>query len=68
VQFPHIDDNLARLPSWHYTVSLSFDGVYSDTKEPAKGSISAENIRNELGGERRVSSSVGTAFGSIFQR
>src|SRR5689334_20674096 len=49
VQFPQIDDNLARLPSWHYTVSLSFDGVYSDTKQPAKGQISAEIYGNELG-------------------
>src|SRR3954470_3208109 len=47
VQFPRIDDNLARLSSWHYKVSISFDGVYSGTQEPAKGLISADIFSNE---------------------
>jgi hypothetical protein len=65
VQFPRVDDNLARLSSWHYRVSLSFDGVYSGTKEPAKGLISAEIYSNEIGGERRVLlKASGAAFGS----
>jgi hypothetical protein len=64
VQFPRIDDNLVRLPSWRYALSLSFDGVYSGTNEPAKGMLSAEIYSNELGGERRVIlKASGAAFG-----
>ncbi len=65
VQFPRIDDNLTRLPSWRYKVSLSFEGVYSGSQEPAKGQIVAEIYGNELGGQRRVIlKASGTAFGS----
>ncbi len=66
VAFPRIDDNLSNLPSWRYRVSLSFDGVYSGTKDPAKGLISAEIYGNELGGQRRVIlTASGTAFGGV---
>jgi hypothetical protein len=64
VQFPRIDDNLVKLPSWRYKVSLSFDGVYSGTQDPVKGLLSAEIYSNELGGERRVIlRASGNAFG-----
>jgi hypothetical protein len=66
VQFPRVDDNLSNLPTWRYKVSLSFDGVYSGTQEPATGLISAEIYGNEVGGERRVIlKASGTAFGGI---
>jgi hypothetical protein len=65
VQFPRIDDNLSRQPSWRYTVMLTFDGVYADTQEKATGSVSAEIFGNELSGERRVIlKATGAAFGA----
>jgi hypothetical protein len=63
VQFPHIDDHLADVPSWHYVVSLSFDGVYADSNEKATGQISAEIFSNEVSGERRV---LLKASGAVF--
>lgn len=64
VQFPKVDDNLASLPSWHYTVTLTFDGVFSGTTDKAVGSITAEVFSNELVGERRVLlKASGAAFG-----
>lgn len=63
VQFARIDDNLANVPSWHYLVSLSFDGVYADSQDKTKGSITAEIFSNELSGERRV---ILKASGSVF--
>ena len=65
VQFPRIDDSLSNIPSWHYIVSLSFDGVYAGSEEKAKGMISAEIFSNELSGERRVLlKASGAVFGS----
>jgi hypothetical protein len=64
VQFPQIDDNLGALPSSHYTVSLSFDGVFSGSQEKTQGSIEAEVFSNELGSARRVIlKASGKAFG-----
>ena len=65
VQFPRIDDNLSKQPTWRYTVSLAFDGVYSGTQEKVTGSVSAEIFGNELSGERRVMlKATGAAFGA----
>src|SRR5262249_60250143 len=46
VQYPEIDDKLDTQPSWHYKVSLAFDGVYAGSSEPAKGRIEAEVYGN----------------------
>src|SRR4051812_45367168 len=64
VQFAQIDGNLDNQTSWHYKVSLSFEGVYSGTSEPAKGQIEAEVFGNAAAGERRVIlKASGAAFG-----
>jgi len=62
-RFPQIDANLTNLPSWHYTVSLSVDGVFDGTQDKAQGSLTAEVYSNELAGERRV---ILNATGSAF--
>jgi hypothetical protein len=64
VAYPQIDDNLDNQPSWHYQVSLVFEGVYAGTSEPAKGRIEAEVFGNSAAGERRVIlKASGAAFG-----
>lgn len=63
VQFAPIDRNLSALPNWYYVVSLTFSGIYADTRKQADASISAEVYSNELVGERRV---VLTTTGSNF--
>lgn len=69
VQFAPIDRNLEALPHWHYTVSLSFNGVYADTGEATDGTISAEVYSNEVVGERRVIlTASGGAFGPTADR
>src|SRR5258708_14650764 len=54
VAYPQIDDNLDNQPSWHYQVSLVFDGGFAGTSEPAKGRIEAEIFGNSPPRERRV--------------
>jgi len=64
VSYPEIDNGLNELPSWHYTVELDFDGVFTGTSDPATGSIQAEVFSNELTGDRRVLlQASGAAFG-----
>jgi len=64
VQFPQIDANLGELPGWHYTVSLSFDGVFSGSSDRAQGSLNADVYSNESSGDRRVLlKASGAAFG-----
>src|ERR1700682_1171510 len=53
VQFPKIDGNLDNLSSWHYTVSLTFDGTFTGTSDKATGEIDAEVFSNVSPGERR---------------
>ena len=63
VQFAKIDANLDNLTSWHYTVSLTFDGTFTDTGDKATGEIDAEVFSNVPPGERRVLlKASGTAF------
>jgi hypothetical protein len=54
VQFAKIDGSLDNLTSWHYTVSLAFDGTFTDTGDKATGEIDAEVFSNVAPGERRV--------------
>ncbi len=64
VQFPRIDDNLSKLPSWHYSVSLTFDGAYTDTQQKVIGSITADIYSNETTDAQRVLlKASGAAFG-----
>jgi hypothetical protein len=64
IAFPHIDDKLSEKPSWRYTASLSFEGVFTGTDEQATGEISAEIFSSELTSERRVLLNIsGPAFG-----
>ncbi len=69
VQFPQIDANLKALPHWHYSASFSFEGFYSGTQQPARGTVSAEVYANELSGERRVVlKASGGAFNAATER
>ncbi|MEP7287565.1 MAG: hypothetical protein ABI947_17540 [Chloroflexota bacterium] len=64
VQFPKIDNNLGDQTNWRYTLSLSFEGVFTGSTTPAKGQIDAEVFSNEQAGERRVLlKASGAAFG-----
>jgi hypothetical protein len=64
VSFPKIDDRLSDQPGWHYTLTLSFDGVESDSGDKATGQIAAEIFSNEQAGERRLLLTLsGKAFG-----
>ncbi len=63
-QFSQIDANLSALSSSHYTLTLTFDGVFSGSHDKTQGTISAEIYRNELGAARRVIlKASGSAFG-----
>jgi hypothetical protein len=64
VSFPKIDNGLSDQPGWHYTLTLSFDGVIADSEEKANGAITAEIFGNEQAGERRLLLTLsGKAFG-----
>ena len=69
VSFPQIDLNLTNQPSYHYTFSLTFDGVFSGTQDKAQGSINAEVYSDEVGSTRRVIlKASGSAFGLTADR
>jgi hypothetical protein len=52
--FNSVDNGLAALSGWRYTVQLDFDGVFADTPREAKASAHAEVSFNQLGSARRV--------------
>lgn len=65
VKFERIDAELSRLPAWHHSTSLLFDGTDTETGAAVSGEIAAEVFTNELRGEKRVLLTVkGTAFNS----
>lgn len=62
-RFPQIDASLTDLSSWHYTVTLTVDGVFDGTQDKAQGSLTADVYSNELASQRRV---ILQAAGSAF--
>jgi hypothetical protein len=64
IAYPTLDAKLTRLPSWHGSVNITFDGVDSTLKEKTTAKLDAQIYRNELASTRRVVfSAEGAAFG-----
>jgi len=54
VSFPRIDERLAKLSGWHYTVDMEFDGVFTQVDRRVYGRVTAEVWYNQIASARRV--------------
>jgi hypothetical protein len=69
IAYPTLDAKLVRLPSWHSTLTLTFDGVDSTLKEKSTAKLEVQIYRNELASTRRVVfAAEGQAFGVADKR
>jgi len=54
VSFPLIDNNLTDLAGWHYTLFMSFDGVFTATSRPVQAQTTTQVWFHDVGPTRRV--------------